>query len=100
MTYPVLFGSGELGIENPSAEPGETVFRALSDFRKVIRGTQAQLMPWVQDFSGYSVQQVQAQVDALRLQGAKGYLLWNPYGDYHAKALAPAGGADALVSTP
>jgi hypothetical protein len=99
MTYPVLFGGGELGIANPGAEPGETVFRALGDFRKAIRGSSAQLMPWVQDFSGYSLQQVRAQVDALRLQGAKGYLLWNPYGEYHAQALAPAGGADALGTT-
>ena len=34
MAYPVLYGGGELGIANPTAEPGETVFRTLEDFRR------------------------------------------------------------------
>jgi hypothetical protein len=44
----------------------------------------------VQDFSGYGLEQVSAQIDAARLQGAKGFLLWNPEGRYTVEALAPA----------
>ena len=89
MAYPVLYGSGELGISDPSAEPGETVFRTLADFRRQLKGAPAHLVPWIQDW-GYDLAQVRAQIDAARLQGAKGYLLWNAEGLYTPGALAPS----------
>jgi len=88
MSYPALYGGGELGIAHPSAEPGETVFRTLVDFRNQLRGSRAQLIPWIQDWN-YGPEQVQQQVEATRLQGAKGYLLWNASGIYTKSALAP-----------
>ena len=90
MSYPVLYGDGELGLESPRAEPGETVFRTLRDFRNETKGSQAQLVPWIQDWD-YGTEDVLAQIDAARLQGAKGYLLWNASGVYTKAALAPAG---------
>jgi hypothetical protein len=90
MAYPSLYSDGELGIPNPYSEPGETVFRTLADFRRQLRGRRAHLVPWVQDFSGYALEQVRAQIDAARLQGAKGFLLWNAEGRYTVQALAPA----------
>jgi len=92
MTYPALYGGGELGIESPVTEPGETVFRALADFRRQMRGSAAQLVPWVQDWN-YKPAQVRAQIDAARLQGAKGFILWNATGRYTPSALAPPEGA-------
>jgi len=89
MSYPVLYGDGELGLANPAAQPGETVFRTLTDFRRQVKGSRAQLVPWVQDWN-YTPQQVLAQIAAARLQGAKGYLLWNASGLYTTAALAPA----------
>jgi hypothetical protein len=89
MSYPVLYGRGELGLVSPGAQPGETVFRALTDFRRQVKGSRAQLVPWVQDWN-YTPQQVLAQIAAARLQGAKGYLLWNAQGIYTKAALAPA----------
>jgi hypothetical protein len=88
MSYPVLYGGGELGLASPGDEPGETVFRTLTDFRRQIKGSRAQLVPWVQDWS-YTPDQVRAQIAAARLQGAKGYLLWNASGLYTTAALAP-----------
>jgi len=88
MSYPALYGDGELGIASPSAEPGETVFRTLIDFKRQTKGSGAQLVPWVQDWS-YRPEQVMQQIRALRLQGAKGYLLWNASGIYTKSALAP-----------
>ncbi len=90
MSYPVLYGGGELGLESPSAEPGETVFRTLTDFRRQVKGSRAQLVPWIQDWN-YTAGEVIAQIEAARLQGAKGYLLWNASGIYTKAALAPAG---------
>ena len=90
MSYPVLYGGGELGLTSPGTQPGETVFRTLTDFRRQVKGSRAQLVPWVQDWD-YTPQQVLAQIAAARLQGAKGYLLWNASGIYTKAALAPAG---------
>ncbi len=91
MTYPSLFGPGELGIADPGSTPGETVARALKRFQTRLRGTDALLVPWVQDFSfttPYDLGKVQAQIEAGRRIGAKGYLLWNAEGVYTDGALS------------
>jgi hypothetical protein len=90
MTYPSLFGPGELGLDDPGAAPGATVDRALRGFERAIRGRDVLLVPWVQDFgfSGrYGIEEVRAQIDAARRAGAKGYLLWNAEGVYTDGAL-------------
>jgi hypothetical protein len=95
MTYPSLFGSGELGLADPSAAPGATVSLALRQFQKAVRGTRAMIVPWIQDFSfsrSYGIDQVEAQIEAARVRGAKGFLLWNPEGVYTDGALVPATG--------
>ncbi len=93
MTYPSLFGKGELGLEDPSTAPGATVARALRKFELALRGEDTLLVPWVQDFSftvPYGIDEIRAQIDAARLSGAKGYMLWNAEGVYTDGALAPS----------
>ena len=92
MTYPSLFGPGELGLADPGASPGATVSRALRRFELALRGRDTLLVPWVQDFSfavPYGLEEVRAQVHAARLAGAKGFLLWNAEGLYTEGALTP-----------
>jgi hypothetical protein len=92
MTYPSLFGQGELGLQDPSMAPGATVARALRKFDLALRGRDTLLVPWVQDFSfsvPYGLDEVRAQIDAARLSGAKGYMLWNAEGVYTDGALEP-----------
>jgi hypothetical protein len=92
MTYPSLFGSGELGLADPGATPGPTVARALKRFNMQLRGTDALLLPWVQDFSfsvPYGRDEVRAQIYSARLAGAKGYLIWNASGEYTDGTLTP-----------
>jgi hypothetical protein len=92
MTYPSLFGMGELGLRDPSTAPGATVARALRRFELALRDRDVLVVPWVQDFSftvPYDLEQVQAQIDAARISGAKGYMLWNAEGLYTDGALAP-----------
>jgi hypothetical protein len=93
MVYPSHYGSGEYGLEDPNASPGETVEWSLADFRRELKQSKAELIPWLQDFSygrTYAFADVKAQIDAARLMGARGYLLWNPLGIYTPGALAPA----------
>ena len=93
MTYPSHFGPGELGISNPTAAPGETVARALARFSKRLEGHDALVVPWVQDFSfatKYGIDEVRAQIEAARLSGAKGFMLWNAEGVYTDGALDPS----------
>ena len=92
MTYPSLFGMGELGLQDPSTAPGATVARALRRFELSLRGRDVLVVPWVQDFSfsvPYGLEEVRAQIDAARLSGSKGYMLWNAEGLYTDGALAP-----------
>jgi hypothetical protein len=92
MTYPSLFGPGELGLSDPGSTPGATVSRALYRFRLAIKGSNALLVPWVQDWSfsvPYDLDKVRAQIEAARIAGAKGYLLWNAQGVYTNGALSP-----------
>ncbi len=93
MTYPSLFGAGELGLQDPSVAPGATVSRALRRFELALRGQDVLVVPWVQDFSfsvPYDIEEVRAQIAAARISGAKGYMLWNAEGLYTDGALAPA----------
>ncbi len=93
MVYPSHYGPGEYGLEDPNASPGLTVEWSLSDFRRELKNGKAELIPWLQDFSygrTYELSDVRAQIDAARLMGARGYLLWNPLGIYTPGALAPA----------
>jgi hypothetical protein len=85
MTYPSLFGPGELGLADPGRSPGATVDRALRRFEKKLRDREVLMVPWVQDFTlevPYGIEQVRAQIDAARRAGAKGYVLWNARGVY------------------
>jgi hypothetical protein len=90
MVYPSHFGSGEYNLDDPNAQPGFTVARALRDFRRVLRGRDTVIVPWLQDFSlghTYTLRQVEEQVQAARDARARGYLLWNPSGVYTRGAL-------------
>jgi hypothetical protein len=91
MVYPSHFNSGEYGLPDPSANPGQTVTDALLYFETAMRGSGSHLVPWLQDFSlgrTYTGADLRAQVDAARSIGTHGFLLWNPVGVYTSSALS------------
>lgn len=93
MVYPSHYNPGEYNLEDPNASPAETVYYALVQFRRDLRGSKAELIPWLQDFSygrTYGLEEVRAQIEAARRVGTRGYLLWNPEGVYTPGALRPA----------
>lgn len=90
MVYPSHYYEGEYGLDDPNAAPGQTVAASLADFKEQLRGTKADLIPWLQDFSygrTYTLADVQAQINAARAAGSRGFLLWNAGGIYSADAL-------------
>jgi hypothetical protein len=95
MVYPSHFNPGEYNLDDPNAAPAETVYFSLVQFRRDLRRSNAELIPWLQDFSygrTYGLREVRAQIEAARRIGARGYLLWNPLGVYTPGALRPAAG--------
>ncbi len=90
MAYPSHYRPGELGLDQPSAAPYETVQGTLADFEEALEDRDALVIPWLQDFSlgrTYALPEVQAQIRAARDAGARGFLLWNPLGEYTSEAL-------------
>lgn len=93
MVYPSHFGPGTYGLTDPQAAPGMTVGYALSDFETAMRGSKAELVPWIQDFTmgrKYTLADVQDQILAVRDSSAHGFLIWNASGEYTPGALQPA----------
>ncbi len=96
MVYPSHWAKGEYGVADPNREPGAIVGRSLQLFVKDLRGTTAQVAPWLQDFSlgvPYGPGEVRAQIDAARRDGIDSFLLWNAGARYQSLAL------DSLPST-
>lgn len=81
MVYPSHYNAGECGVASPVRQPYAIVRCSLADFRTVMAGSGAALVPWLQDFSlggvRYGADEVDAQVRAAREVGASGFLLWN-----------------------
>lgn len=86
MVYPSHYVDGECGVRSPIRQPYDIVRCSLGDFVRVMAGTGAVLVPWLQDFSlgpvGYGADEVAEQVRATRDVGAAGFLLWNPAARY------------------
>lgn len=90
MVYPSHWGSGEYGVSDPNSQPYEIVRRSLRDFKKSVKGTDATVIPWLQDFSlgvSYGASEVRAQIRATRDAGFDSFLLWDPKVSYTASAL-------------
>ena len=103
MLYPSHWGPQEYGVANPESEPYAIVRRSLVDFRRIVRGTGARVVPWLQDFSlgvEYGEPEVRAQIDAASGADIDEFLLWDPRVTYTGAALEtdarlPASGSRA-----
>lgn len=92
MVYPSHFGPGQYGLADPQAAPGMTVSYALSDFKAAIRGTKAELVPWIQDFTmgrTFTLADIKDEILAVRRSEARGFLIWNASGKYTPGTLGP-----------
>jgi hypothetical protein len=92
MVYPSHFGPGQYGLTDPQANPGMTVGYALGDFNTAIRGSKAELGPWIQDFTmgrTFTLADIRDEILAVRNSDVRGFLIWNPSGEYTPGALQP-----------
>jgi hypothetical protein len=92
MLYPSHWGKGEYGIADPNRSPGEVIKRSMTGFGEAVEGTNASIVPWLQDFSlgvTYGEKEVRAQIDAAKDTGADGFLLWDAACTYTGAALDP-----------
>ncbi len=101
MVYPSHWSSGEYEVADPVRQPADIVTRSVADFERIVAGSGAAVVPWLQDFSWGSViygpAEVRAQIDAARAVGAEGFLLWNPTSQYNDRRPRPTGGTDVRI---
>ena len=91
MTYPSLFGLGELGLRIPAGRPARQSLGRFASSRSRCAGrTRSSSRGCRTSASACRTgsTQVRAQIDAARVSGAKGFLLWNPECVYTDGALA------------
>ena len=77
MVYPQAYGPGECNISNPVGSPGRVVSCSLQDFKQALAGRDVEIIPWLQDYGGYDIDDIRAQVAAAERWQTGGYLLWN-----------------------
>jgi hypothetical protein len=75
------------------------VLRATRHFQRLVRGTGARVVNWLQDFSlgrEYGPAEVRAQIDASREAGVEDFILWDAAVTYTGDALEPTARVPAL----
>ncbi|TDV56589.1 hypothetical protein CLV71_102656 [Actinophytocola oryzae] len=94
MVYPSHWGPGEYGVAQPEAQPYDIVARSVAAFTEQMRGTGAEVVPWLQAFSlrrTYGPAEVQTQIRAAADSGTNSFLLWDAACHYDPAAVPPAG---------
>ena len=91
MIYPSHYGAGFKGMANPDANPYSTIRLTMIEADKKVKALSSntdessevywsKMRPWIQDFSlhtAYGINEVDAQIRALRELGINSYLIWN-----------------------
>jgi hypothetical protein len=106
MVYPSHYYAGSFGFGVPNDHPYEVINSTLKLMNAERAGLPLVIRPWIQDFGygdfpPYTATQVQAEMRALRDNGAQGWMIWNARARFTAAALgAPREGeASAPVTS-
>lgn len=94
MVYPSHWAAGEYGVAEPNGSPYAIVKASLKDFKTAVKGTDARVVPWLQDFSlgrTYGAAEVRAQIKAGQDVGVNEFLMWDPHVTYTAGAYRSRG---------
>jgi hypothetical protein len=91
MVYPSAWTPGQLGVNNPSAQPYDMVFVSLQEFQKASAGSGVRIIPWLQDFTlgkvKYGDKEVRAQIEASANACISDWLIWDPKVTYSSGGL-------------
>lgn len=88
MIYPSTFIPGNLGLDNPSANPYEVIYRSQSIAQERV-APPTKVRPWLQAY-WYSTDEMLLQKQAANDAGSAGWLWWNAGGVYDETIFAPA----------
>jgi len=105
MVYPTHYDDGTFGFAVPNDHPYEVIDATLKIMNRERAGLRMVVRPWIQDFGfgpfpAYTAVQVQAEMQALRDNGALGWMIWNASADFTTDALGgPVQGEDAQPVT-
>jgi hypothetical protein len=93
MMYPSHYYRGVYGIKDPNRDPYRTIHRALGELAGPLRGLEAKVRPYLQDFSlghHYGPKEVRDQIFAAARMGVTNWTLWNPGNHYTWSAIPEA----------
>lgn len=88
MAYPSHYQCGEFGVRDPTAHPYKVYFDTIRKGQGYLRGTNAIIRPWVQDFTlasiyrcgpkvVYTAERIRQEIKAGEDLGVHGFMLWN-----------------------
>ena len=114
MVYPSHYYAGSFGFDVPNNHPYEVIDSTLKLMNAERVGYPMVIRPWIQDFGygdfpPYTASQVLAEMQALRDNGAQGWMIWNARAYFTTAALgppiegeasAPVTSADAAAASP
>jgi hypothetical protein len=94
MVYPSHYYAGSFGFDVPNNHPYDVIDSTLKLMNAERVGYPLVIRPWIQDFGygdfpPYTASQVLAEMQALRDNGAQGWMIWNARAYFTAAALAP-----------
>ena len=90
MVYPSLWNRGEFDVAHPEAQPYDIVYESMLAFLEAVAGTDAKIVPWLQDFSlalTYGPAEVAAQIRAAADAGIDEWIMWDPKVTYTVAGL-------------
>ena len=89
MVYPSTWRTGSFNSDYPPAEPYRIVLKSVQRAVERLKGSPAQVRPWLQAFHDYGSRgiaynwpEIETQIKASQEAGAIGWTLWNPAGRY------------------
>ncbi len=92
MIYPSHWPAGSFGVKKPDINPGKIVQYAMQYSNKALKDKKNKARPWIQAFTAtwlkkaywkkYKSQELQEQVNALRMLGIRQFCFWNPTTKY------------------
>jgi hypothetical protein len=105
MVYPSHYGPYTFGFAVPNQHPYEVIDESLKLMNREAAGLPMVIRPWIQDFGygpfpPYTAAQIEAEMKALRDNGAVGWMIWNARARFTEAALgAPRPGEASAPMT-